>query len=89
MNKKNQNHIMYIVFSSRTAIPIYREVLKKYTKRAITLQKHFFKNLRKPFINISHKECYAKIGKFSVGRRGCNLKDIHPHIHILPNVGNT
>ena len=30
---------------------IHKEILKKYRKRAITLEKHFFQHLRKPFLD--------------------------------------
>ena len=43
------------------ALQSYREILKKYRKRVITLQKkQFFENLRKPFLDIHIKNVMPK-----------------------------
>ena len=43
------------------ALQSYREILKKYRKRAITLQKTILQKLEKTIFRYSHKEGYGKI----------------------------
>ena len=59
MCKKNRIPI-FIEFCV-IALQIYREILKKYRKRAITLKKTIFQKFEKIVFRYSQKECYAKI----------------------------
>merc|ERR1712074_302625 len=55
------NFIPISIWFCVIALQIYREILKKYRKRAITLQKNnFFKNLRKPFLDIHIRNVMPK-----------------------------
>ena len=63
------------------ALQIYREILKKYRKRAITLQKkQFFKNLRKPFLDIYIRNVMSK---FQLSRLNgvAVIAKTHTHTH--------
>ena len=74
-------------------LQIYREILKKYRKRAIALKrKIFFKNLRKPFLDIHISNIVPKFESSRLnGVAVIAMTHIHthPHTYILPNLGNT
>ena len=64
-----------LIYGQKNFIPIsigfcviplqsYREILKKYRKRAITLQKTFLQTFEKNIFRYLHKECYSKVSKF-------------------------
>ena len=77
------------------ALQIYREILKKYRKRVITLQKNnFFKNLRKQFLDIyirngmpkfesSRLNGVAVIAKTYIHTYTPTHIHTHTHTHIL------
>ena len=68
----------------------YREILKKYIKRAITLQKFFFKNLRKSILDIHIRNVMPKFESSRLNGVAVIAKTyIHTYTHILPNLGNT
>ena len=46
------------------ALQSYREILKKYRKGAITLNKIFFQKFEITVFRYSHKECYAEDSEF-------------------------
>ena len=77
------------------ALQSYREILKKYRKRAITRQKNnFSKNLRNPFLDIHIRNVLPKFDSSRLNGVAVIAKthiQIHRHTqtHILPNLDNT
>ena len=62
VNRQRNQIFTCKTFSMNLIILLYREILKKYLKRTITLQKKtIFQKFEKTIFRYSHKECCAKI----------------------------
>jgi len=61
------------------ALQSYRKILKNYRKWAITAQKHFFKNLRKPFLDIHTRNVMPKLESSRLNGVAVIAKNTHTH----------
>ena len=63
---EQKNFISIHIYFFVIALQSYRKILKKYRKRAISLQKKqtIFQKIEKTVFIYSHIECYANIWKF-------------------------
>ena len=63
------------------ALQIFREILKKYRKSAITLQIAIFQKIEKTIFRQSQEDYHAKVANVLAKRCGYNRKNISKHIH--------